>query len=174
MTAQKIWWFIIFHLGGAGLALAQDQFVSPCPLATERLAAGHPVEAYRQAQQCLLAKQQSEGLNSVTYAEVLGLLTRISASTGDNALALAWARQEARVRAQFSESSPVPYAQALQNQGTLYLRADSLIAARRTLIEADWVYRSIEVPPPSGCSICWLRCTTARGMSAALTRCISA
>ena len=148
MTARKIWWFIIFYLGGVGLVQAQDHSVSPCPLATERLAEGQVIEAYQRAQQCLLATQQTEGLNSGTYADVLRLLTQISIAAGDHALALAWARREATVRAQFAAASPAPYGQALQEQGVLYLRADSLLAARRSFIEADRVFRTTKTPSP--------------------------
>ncbi len=148
MTARKIWWFIIFHLGGVGLAQAQDRSASPCPLATEWLAEGQVIEAYQQAQQCLLATQQTEGLNSVAYAEGLRLLTRISVAAGDDALALAWARREVTVRAQWATSSPAQYGQALQDQGTLYLRADSLLAARRSFTEADRVFRATKMPSP--------------------------
>lgn len=148
MTARKIWWFIISCLSSAGFAQAQEPSVSPCPLATEQFIEGQVVEAYQRAQQCLWAVQQAEGLNSVTYAELLGLLTRISASTGDYALALAWVRREVTVRAQFAESSPALYGQALQNQGVLYLRVDSLVAARRSLVEAERVFRTIKAPLP--------------------------
>lgn len=148
MTARKIWWFIISCLSSAGFAQAQESSVSPCPLATEQFIEGQVVEAYQRAQQCLWAAQQAEGLNSVTYAELLGLLTRISASAGDYALALAWVRREVTVRAQFAESSPALYGQALQNQGVLYLRVDSLVAARRSLVEAERVFRTIKAPLP--------------------------
>ncbi len=148
MTARKIWWFIIFHLGGVGLAPAQGQSASPCPLATERLAKGQVIEAYQRAQQCLFDVQQTEGFNSAAYAEVLHLLTQISTSTGDDELALAWVRREVTVRAQFVESSPALYGQALHDQGVLYLRVDSLLAARRSLVEAERVFRAIKTTPP--------------------------
>ena len=148
MTARKIWWFIIFYLGGIGLVQAQDHSISPCLLATERLAKGQVIEAYQQAQQCLLATQHTEGLNSETYADVLRLLTQISTAAGDHALALAWARREATVRAQFAAASPALYGQALLDQGVLYLRADSLLAARRSFTEADRVLRASKTPSP--------------------------
>ncbi len=148
MTARKIWWFIIFYLGGVGLAQAQERFASPCPLATERLAERQVIEAYQQAQQCLLATQHTEGLNSETYADVLQLLSQIADAAGDHALALAWARREVTIRAQWAASSPDLYGQALQNQGVLYLRADSLLAARRSFTEAYRVLRASETPSP--------------------------
>ena len=148
MTARKLWWLTILYLGGVGLAWAQDHSASACPLATERLAEGQVTEAYQQAQQCLRATQQTEGFSSATYAEGLRLLTQISVAAGDDALALAWARREVTVRAQWATSSPAQYGQALQDQGILYLRADSLQAARRSFIEADRVFRATKMPSP--------------------------
>ena len=120
----------------------------PCPLATERWAEGRVVAAYQRAKQCLEATQQTQGINSEAYAEVIRLLTRISASSGDYSLALAWARREVTVRAQFAESSPASYGQSLQNQGVLYLRVDSLVAAQRAFTEAERIFRKADTPPP--------------------------
>ena len=103
--------------------------------------------AYQQAKRCLQATQRAEGINSEAYAEVIRLLTQISAASGDYSLALAWARREVTVRAQFAESSPASYGQSLQHQGVLYLRVDSLVAAQRVLTEAERIFRKANTPP---------------------------
>ena len=148
MLARIIWWSIIFCLGGVGLAQVQGQSTSPCPLAAERLAKGQVVEAYQRAQQCLLEVRQTDGLNSVAHADVLGLLSRISVASEDNALALSWARREVVVRKQLAESYPAQYGRAILEQGLLYWRTDSLAAARHSFVEAQRAFRVAKTPPP--------------------------
>ncbi len=148
MTARRFWWFFILHLGSVGLAQGQDHAVPYCPLATEQLGEGHLLEAYQQAQQCLLDVQQTNGLNSMDYAEGLRLLAEISAATGDDALALTWARREVTIWSQRAASYPDQYGQAVLEQGLLYLRIDSLTAARRSFIEAQRVFNAIKATSP--------------------------
>ena len=148
MVAQKFWWFVFFLSTGMGSAGAQDTPAFSCPMARQLVKEGRLVDAYPQAQQCLLAVQQSKGINSEAYAEGLRLLTQVSAAAGDFELALVWAGREVAVRALFAEASPLCYGQALQNQGTLYLRMDSLSAAQQSLTEAERVFSASQTISP--------------------------
>ncbi|MGB3851052.1 MAG: CHAT domain-containing tetratricopeptide repeat protein [Tunicatimonas sp.] len=138
---------MIFFLGAAGSAPAQTS--TPfCPQAIEQLGAGRVLDSYQLAQRCLLATEQSEGIGSAAYADGLRLLTRIASAAGDYPLALTWVRREVATRARLTESLPLAYGEALQEQAVLYLRVGSLEAAQRSLTEAQRAFQAADAPPP--------------------------
>jgi CHAT domain-containing protein len=95
----------------------------------------------------LLATEREAGVGSSAYADGLRLLAHLANAAGDYPLALAWVRREVAARARLTESSPLAYGEALQNQAVLYLRTDSLGAAQRSLTEAQRVFQAADVTP---------------------------
>ena len=115
---------------------AQSAWPPPYRSAFLQFQQGNTVEAYGQARQILAKVKQTSGMQSPAYTQGLRLLTLMAEATADYPLALRYARQEVALYARAPHPLPVRYGQALQNQGALYLRMDSLSAARRSLEQA--------------------------------------